>query len=230
MQIQSLRGLLLVALLVASPQVLTAQQDSLTIGLIGDSTVADTYGWGPAFAKRFNNNTQVLNYARNGATLNSLSRRFDELLKQKPDVVLIQFGHNDQKRYGTDVYQNHLNSYVQRAREAGSKVIILSSVTRRNFDKEGKIQLREENLKGNLATFAKAAAKVAKEQQLTFIDLHSISIEHHNKLGPEATAAYNFSESDTTHFSEAGANATADLIITELRSAAPELAPYLLAK
>ncbi|TWT61768.1 rhamnogalacturonan acetylesterase [Rubinisphaera italica] len=227
MKMNQLNALMLLTLLVTNIQAASAQEDVLKIGLIGDSTVATSSGWGPAFAKRFNDKTQVLNYAKNGATLESISHKLDELLKLKPDYVLIQFGHNDQKRYGTDAYRTKLTSYVQRVTEAGGQAIVLSSVTRRNFDEHGKIQLRESGLKGNLTDFEKAAQAVAEEQDVKFINLHAISIAHHNKIGPEATAEYNFSETDTTHFSPKGAEATTDLILKELKTVAPEITANL---
>ena len=67
-------------------QAVDAKETSLTIGLIGDSTVASTYGWGPAFAKRFKNDTNVFNYAKNCAMLESLSDKLDELLARKPEL------------------------------------------------------------------------------------------------------------------------------------------------
>lgn len=51
---------------------LVSDKKAIKIGLIGDSTVASFYGWGPAFADRCNQQTTVLNYAKNGATLDSL--------------------------------------------------------------------------------------------------------------------------------------------------------------
>ena len=202
-----------------------AEQSRLTIGLIGDSTVADTYGWGPAFAKKVNNNVKVLNYAKNGATLDSLSNRLDDLLKRKPDFVLIQFGHNDMKRYDTGVYSEKLKDYIERVTRSGAQAVILSSVTRRNFDEHGRIAPRV--IQGRtLPDYAGAAEAVAKDLQVPFVDLNAISIKHHNKIGPEASAAYNFHKTDTTHFSKKGADAISDLVINELKTAAPELAPY----
>ena len=87
--------------------------ESVVIGLIGDSTVAVQSGWGPAFTKRFDNRVKIVNYAKNGATLKSLSLRLDELVEHNPDYVLIQFGHNDQKRYDPSVYSDRLRSYVE---------------------------------------------------------------------------------------------------------------------
>ena len=210
-----------------SVQAVDAKEASLPIGLIGDSTVASTYGWGPAFAKRFNDDTDVLNYAKNGATLESLSDKLDELLTRKPDYVLIQFGHNDQKKYGTESYSEKLSSYVDRVREAGGKAIVLSPVTRRMFDENGMIKPREEGVKANLSFYAKAARAVAEEEKVPFIDLYSISVAHHNQIGPEASAAYNYNESDTTHFSPEGADAIASLILTQIQRIVPEFSGAL---
>ncbi|MCA9268949.1 MAG: rhamnogalacturonan acetylesterase [Planctomycetales bacterium] len=200
---------------------------SVTIGLIGDSTVATTYGWGPAFANRFNSQATVLNYAKNGATLDSLSDKLNALLETKPDYVLIQFGHNDMKRYDAEAYGEKLRDYVERVKRSGGKPIVLSSVTRRHFGEDGKIAPRVIGPGRSLPVFARAAEAVARETGAPFIDLHAISVEHHNKIGPEASAAYNFAESDQTHFSKAGAEAIAGLVMAELKKVAPELAEYI---
>ncbi|MDD7985321.1 DUF1961 family protein [Lentisphaera marina] len=204
-------------------------EKNLVIGLIGDSTVATTYGWGPAFAKQVNKNVTVLNYAKNGATLDSLSRRLDDLLAKKPDYVLVQFGHNDMKVYDAKAYAKKLKNYVLRIKKAGSKAIILSSVTRRNFDEDGKILPRTFN--GNesriLPNFALSAKALAKEQKVPFLDLNTISIAHHNQIGEKESQTYNFEPTDTTHFSPKGAQAIASIIIKELESVAPDLFFYL---
>ncbi|MBN1517647.1 rhamnogalacturonan acetylesterase [Candidatus Sumerlaeota bacterium] len=218
--------LLRVILLLAGVMIVNsfeAQATTVTIGLIGDSTVATRYGWGPAFATRIGDKAQVLNYAKNGATLESLSGKLDELLELKPDYVLIQFGHNDQKKYDTEEYKAKLKSYVDRVKQAGAQAIILSSVTRRNFDENGKIKPREEGLKANLTFYAKAAQEVAAEEQVPFIDLYAVSVAHHNEIGPEASAAYNYNEKDTTHFSPQGAGAIAMLILKELKAVVPDV-------
>lgn len=205
-------------------QPVIAQDKAITIGLIGDSTVATTYGWGPAFAERFDQSVTVLNYAVNGATLDSLSKKLDRLLEQKPNYVLIQFGHNDMKRYDAETYGRKLADYVERVTRGGACAIVLSSVTRRVFGDDGHISPRIINGDRSLPEFAKVAKAVALKNDVPFIDLNTISIEHHNRIGPQASAAYNFNETDRTHFSKAGASATADLILSELESVVPELA------
>lgn len=209
-----------------------AQEKTVTVGLIGDSTVAEQSGWGPAFAERFDRRAKILNYAKNGATLQALSKKLDELVQLRPDYVLIQFGHNDQKRYNTSVYSDHLKSYVDRIQQAGGLPVIVSSVTRRSFDADGKIVsnlVKNENYsyQATLTDYADAAEAVAKELNLPFIDLHRISIAHHNQIGREASMAYNFKEDDKTHFNQKGAEAIAGLILEELKAVLPELAPYV---
>ena len=204
-----------------------AKDNMLTIGLIGDSTVASTYGWGPALTNRFNDRVTVLNYAKNGATLESLSKKLDELIKHKPDYVLIQFGHNDMKVYDAKTYSAKLKDYVERIKRGGCKPIVLSSVTRRTFDEHGKIVSIVLHGDRSLPAFALSAKAVAKEEAVPFIDLNTISIEHHNKLGPEASAAYNFNKTDATHFSIHGAEGTAELVLKELKAVIPELKTYV---
>jgi len=206
---------------------LRAAAQPVVIGLIGDSTVADTYGWGPALAKRCKPTATVLNYAKNGATPDSLSRRLDALLEHKPDHVLVQFGHNDMKKYDAKAYGAKLASYVKRIRKAGGRPVVLSSVTRRHFDDSGKIAPRVVEGDRALPGFAGEAKAVARRENVPFIDLNAISIRHHNEIGPDASAAYNFKETDRTHFSPEGAAAIAGLIIAELKTAAPELAVHL---
>jgi len=76
--------------------------------LAGDSTVANcpTYeypmtGWGAHLAPHLYNWGAVYNFAKGGATTEAFRREglWDSLLQQagEGDLVLVQFGHNDQK-------------------------------------------------------------------------------------------------------------------------------------
>ena len=125
-------GLLLALLFcLAAPSAFASDKPQIEIGLIGDSTVASMYGWGPGLADRLKDRSAIINYAKNGATLDALSKRLNDLIAQEPDYIVIQFGHNDMKRYGTEDYAKKLTGYVERIKAAGIKPIIFSSVTRR---------------------------------------------------------------------------------------------------
>ena len=76
--------------LLISLAVCEAKVKAVTIGLIGDSTVAVQSGWGPAFAERFEDRAKIVNYAKNGATLQALSGKLDELVELQPDYILIR--------------------------------------------------------------------------------------------------------------------------------------------
>ena len=200
----------------------------IKIGLIGDSTVAEQSGWGPAFAKCFADGVEVHNHAVNGATLESLSKRLDNLLALKPDYVLIQFGHNDQKRYDTEVYSAKLKSYIERVQAADATPVVVSSVVRRTFDEDGKIvqgivKTPKFTLKASLTEYAKAAGTTAGQMEVAFIDLHQISMEHHNRIGPGESHTYDFKEGDSTHFNAKGGKAIAALLLPEVVTIVPEL-------
>lgn len=204
----------------------------IKIGLIGDSTVAQQSGWGPAFTDMFDDGVKVINHAKNGATLDSLSKKLDVLLKEKPDYVLIQFGHNDQKRYGTDAYSEKLKSYIERVQAAKAQPIIVTSVVRRSFGKDGKIvqsiaKTPKFTFKDNLTAYADAALATAEEMKVPSIDLHRISMEHHNKIGQKESHTYDFKEGDSTHFNAKGGKAIAQLILPELTKVFPEFKNHL---
>lgn len=218
---------IIVFLLLAS--ISHAEEKNITVALIGDSTVTDGAGWGKAFAGRFDDHVKVLNFAVGGRSSKSWhnEKRLPKVLEAKPDYVLIQFGHNGQPGKGpareTDpatTYRDYLKIYVKAFREIGAKPILVSSVTRRRFDENGKIT-------STLAPWADAAKAVAEEMKVPFIDLHSASVAYHNKIGPEASMAFNPKKGDITHFNEKGAEAIVGLIAEELKKDCTELARHL---
>ena len=110
--------------------------------------------------------------------------------------------------------------------------MIVSSVTRRSFDKNGKIvsnlvQNEKYSYKENLTAYAQAAEAVARDLNLPFIDLHAASIAHLNEIGQEASMTYNFKEGDKTHFNRKGGEAITDLILKEIETVVPAISSYL---
>ena len=203
--------------------------DSITIALIGDSTVTDKAGWGKAFADRFKSGVVVLNFSAGGRSAKSWydENRLPVVLKEKPDYVLIQFGHNGQPGKGphreTDPatsYRDYLKLYVAEFRKIGTKPIIVSPVTRRRFDEKGRIT-------STLTPWARAARIVAGEVRVPFVDLHSASIDYHNKAGLDESMTFNPREGDRTHFNRKGAEVISGLIWKEIQAVAPGVYQYI---
>ena len=99
-------------------------------------------------------------------------------------------------------------------------------------DADGKIvsnlvKNEKHSYQATLTDYAEAAEAVAEESNLPFLDLHRISIAHHNQIGPEASMTYNFKEGDLTHFNRKGAEAIAGLIFEELETVLPEMATFV---
>jgi lysophospholipase L1-like esterase len=218
--------------------------------LVGDSTVASKSGWGDAFAKLLKDGVECLNMARGGRSSKSYRAEghWKKALDAKPSWVLIQFGHNDQPGKGPEretdaktTFRENLARYVAEARAIGAKPVLVTSLTRRNFNAQGKIQPEHLELstdsqgtKGRdvLNDYVEATRAVAAEQKVPLIDLNARSIEQMNQIGPEAAVAFDAktkdpSKPDKTHLSAKGAAETAKLVAEEIRKKAPELAKLL---
>lgn len=120
----------------------------MKVVLAGDSTVTDDAGWGVGFATRLVPGTACVNLAQGGRSSKSFRDEgwWDRVLETRGDVVLIQFGHNDQPGKGPEretdpetTYRANLAGYVVEARGAGMTPVIVTSLTRRWFDTDGRL-------------------------------------------------------------------------------------------
>jgi len=206
----------------------------IRIVLVGDSTVNDGGGWGYGFKQYLTGDIECINTAANGRSSKSFLAEglWDKALELKGDYYLIQFGHNDEPGKGPDretdpatTYTQNLARYVDEARAIGAKPVLVTSLTRRNFDPSGNGQLLP-----NLEPYVEAMKKLAVAKNVPLIDLHARSVELCEVLGPLKTAAYNAvkdGKPDTTHLSAGARVVFARLVVEELRKAVPELSPYL---
>jgi lysophospholipase L1-like esterase len=213
------------------PRANAADGAKVRIVLVGDSTVAVGGGWGPGFAERLGPDAECINLARGGRSSKSYRDEgfWKQALDQKPDYILIQFGHNDQPGKGPEretdpgtTYRANMARYVDEARAIGARPILVTSLTRRHFNKEGKIE-------SNLGPYVEAVKQVAREKQVPLVDLHARSIEQLERIGPAASEAFDRKANppDKTHLSPRGGEATSELVAEELRKVEPALAPYL---
>jgi lysophospholipase L1-like esterase len=246
-----------------SPHSLTAAEDKPVakpasavdkIILVGDSTVASKSGWGDAFGKLARPEVTVVNLALGGRSSKSFrdEGHWQKVLDAKPEPtwVLIQFGHNDQPGKGpkreTDAkttFRENLARYVAEVRAMGAQPVLITSLTRRNFNAQGRIEPGQTTIIRNedgqdeqrpdlLAQYAEGTRAVAVEFKVPLLDLHARSIEQMNQLGPEAAVAFdakskNPATPDKTHLSVKGAEATAKLVAGEIRKNVPALAKLL---
>jgi hypothetical protein len=116
------------------------------IWLIGDSTVCDydknrypQTGWGQALPDFCKPETQVRNHAVGGRSTKSFrdEKRWDKVLSRlRPnDYVMIQFGHNDQKKDkpaiyapADSLYRDLLKAYIAETRAKGAHPVLVTSV------------------------------------------------------------------------------------------------------
>ena len=229
--------------------------------LVGDSTTAVIGGWGPSFcAYHVTSFMACLNLGRGGRS--TLSYRAEGSWNvalgemRTPGYrnvwVLIQFGHNDQPGKpgrSTDLateFPANLARYVDEARAAGAKPILVTPLSRRMF-KDGR-------LANDLEPWAAAVRKVAAEKKVPLLDLNSESAAAIQAMGeaaadrlaqvppgtapaPEAPRATETVVQpmaqpklafDRTHVGVAGANYFSAMVTRELAAAVPEMRPLLL--
>lgn len=219
----------------AAPAPASAAEHKLRIVLVGDSTVAEKSGWGTAFIKLCGPDVECLNAARGGQSTKSFLDKgnWQKALALKPDWVLIQFGHNDQPGKGPEretdpetTYRANLIRYVEEARAAGAKPVLVTSLVRRTFQPD------KQHLRVDLEPYVAAMKKVAQEKQVPLVDLHARSHELIEKLGPEGVKEMEPEGKepgthDGTHLNERGGEIIAPLVADELRKVAPELGAHL---
>lgn len=212
----------------------------LRIVIIGDSTVCNypatrpDRGWGQFIEEYFKDGAvKVINLAAAGRSTKTFIQegRWQKALAEKPDYVLIQFGHNDSHATNqpeattaaTD-YKDYLRRYIDESSAIGATPILVTPMVRRTFDSQGKIT---EPTDRSLFSYATAMKEVGTEKNVAVIDLHTSSQALAEKLGPAASAEMANKKDDNTHFNEQGARAMADLVVKELPPAEPKLKQYL---
>ncbi len=206
------------------------------IVLVGDSTVASGSGWGDGLIQLLAPGAEGINLAARGRSSKSYrdEGRWQRVLEIKPDWVLIQFGHNDQPGKGPKLetnaettFRENLIRYIDEAKAAGAKPVIVTSLVRRNFDRQGKI------LPDLLVPYVEAARALAAAKGVPLVDLYARSRERMNALGPELSLPYDAvskdpAKPDKTHLSPFGEAQTATLVADEIRRVSPDLAKNLL--
>jgi lysophospholipase L1-like esterase len=213
------------------------------IFLVGDSTMSDKQitaypetGWGMMFAKFVDtSNTVVYNQAQNGRSTKTFleENRWKPIMNalQPGDLVLIQFGHNDEvasKPQATTPkrFQENLTRYINDAKAKKAIPVLFTPAARRSFNAEGKVQ-------DTHLAYSELVRKVAKKERVVRIELDKKSQAVLASFGPENSRwlfnylkpgqhpNYPAGKADDTHFSELGARKMAEIVFQELKTHNP---------
>lgn len=222
-------------------------EDAVTVFLCGNSTVVDQdnepwCGWGQMIPRFFDDKVCIANYAESGEAANSFASagRLKKIMtKIKPgDYVFVEFGHNDQKQKGPNdgawaSYTTNMRRYITETRAMGGIPVLVTSMHRRNFDSEGKVN-------NTLGEYPDAVRKLASDEKVALIDLNAMSTVLYEAWGPEESVkafvhypANTFPNqpkalADNTHFNSYGGYELAKCIVEGVKIAAPELATHIL--
>jgi lysophospholipase L1-like esterase len=168
----------------------------ITIWILGDSTassyassISPLTGWGQIFGDFFESGVVVRNESIPGRSTKSFidEGHFARIIKDvRPgDFLLIQFGHNDEKKHDLhryadlETYKKNLSFFVESARSAGAHPIILTSIERRLFQNGVLHETHGE--------YPEAARSAAKETKTPCIDITAKSKMLFTALGEEGT-------------------------------------------
>lgn len=217
--------------------------------IAGDSTASDygperapREGWGMRLQALLDPVVwEVRNHARSGRSARSFIEEgwldgIDRDLRAG-DVLLIQFGHNDEKREDPSRYDEPVEAfpawlmrYVALARTHGATPILITPVARRKFDAQG----RPLDTHGAYAASVRA---LAVREHVGLIDLDASSRAWLGALGDGPSRAYfmhvperrspDQPQADDTHFRDRGAEVVACLVVTGWRALDPALATPL---
>jgi len=216
-----------------------AKPAKIKIILVGDSTVNDRTGWGTGFKKLLTDKAECINTAANGRSSKSFINegRWTNALALKGDYYLIQFGHNDEPGKGPDretqpetTYRENMTRYVDETRAIGAKPVLVTSLVRRSWDKNG-----DGKITSSLVPYVEVVKEIAAEKHVLLIDLHAsskelceqLSREKCNELSAVIKGTNGVETVDNTHLNAKGSVVFAKLVVTGLVQAVPELAPCL---
>lgn len=167
------------------------------IVLVGDSTTAVNSGWGGSFcARHVSSNVACVNLGRGGRSTRTYREEGSWALALKEmtsggfekTYVLIQLGHNDQPgrpERSTDLateFPVNIRRFVDETRAAGAIPVLITPLIRRQFH-NGQVH-------DDLAPWAAAIRKVAADTRTPLIDLHQLSKDAVQAMGPVAAMKF----------------------------------------
>jgi lysophospholipase L1-like esterase len=210
---------------------------TLRIDLIGDSTQTNNAGYGRGFCANVTAQVDCVNMAKGGASTKTFREQglWERSLQTRPDYMLLQFGHNDleskdhlPRQTTMAEYEANLRRYIEEARAAGIKPVLVTPLTRRYFQADGKIH-------SDLTAHADTMKRVAAEMNVPLIDLHRDSIAYLDGAGEKTGNTLAITKKDDdgktifdkTHLDWKGSYAFGRIVAVDMGKAVPELAKYV---
>ena len=212
--------------------------------IAGDSTAsqygperAPREGWGQQLQTYLDDDAFVVrNHAQSGRSSRSFIDQgwFDGIAKKlnKGHVLLIQFGHNDEKiedptRYNepTQAFPQWLTRYITLAREKGATPILITPLARRKFD--------HGQLLDTHGLYSQSVRDLAKREQVGLIDLNADSMNWLRALGDVPSKDFFMhvpaqNQTDDTHLQRSGALTVACLVVAGWKALDPALKDHVI--
>ena len=229
-------------------EIIGSRKDLPVIWVGGDSTVTDQHagfpyypygsccGWAQTLS-RFITGAAVCNLAHSGLTTNCFrdDDHYAIMLKRilPGDVVILQFGHNDQKAGSNfaapdGLFRDNVRQFVSEVRALGGKPILLSPIVRGTFDDDGNLYEAQLDNGTRLSQYATAMRELSVELGTDFVDMNALTHDLLVELG-KAESAKLFAASagksgDSTPPIPAGADAFARLFVKNVKDRGLEVA------
>lgn len=197
------------------------------IHYIGDSTVAynkifsyPQTGMSQGLLLFLRDGVQLRSYAKNGRSTKSFLEegRFEPVKAalRPGDLLLIQFGHNDEKDdparhtepFGS--YQENLRYFVETARQAGAEAVLITPIARRLFDERGVFR------PGSHGEYPEAMRQLGAQLGVGVADLTEITEDYLAHAGDMPSKPWFMWPKDNTHLKPEGAVLMAGFLAREL--------------
>ena len=210
---------------------------ALRIDLIGDSTQTDNAGYGRGFCANLTEQVDCLNMSKGGSSTKTFREQglWQKSLETKPDYMLIQFGHNDMetpehldRQVPMAQYEQNLRNYVTEARSHNIKPVLVTPLTRRYFQADGKVH-------SDLLDHSATMKRVAAEMNVPLIDLQALSIAYLDNIGEAQGLHLGITKKDTegktqpdkTHLNWQGSYVFGRMVAVAMGKAVPQLQPFV---
>lgn len=201
----------------------------LTVFYIGDSTAArnniHSYpqtGMSQGLSLYVKESVRIESHAKNGRSTKSFldEGRFAavESAMKPGDLLLIQFGHNDEKPDAarhTDpqtTFKANLRLFVEAARRCGAYPVLITPIARRLFDEAGNFR------PGSHGEYPEAVRELAADMDVPLVDLTAATEQFLAQVGDEASKPLFMWPKDNTHLKPEGAVKMAGFLAEGLRS------------